>query len=43
MFLLEKPRRPISDVGAPQHVRRGFIQLISTPDFFKTRQQVIHS
>src|SRR6185295_17413096 len=31
-----------SDVGAPQHVRRSFIKLIGTPDFFKTRQQVIH-
>ena len=34
---LGKPHMPISDVGAPQHVRCGFIQLIGTPDFFKTR------
>src|SRR6185369_14995378 len=32
-----------SDVGAPQHLRRSFIKLIGTTDFFKTRQQVIHS
>src|SRR4029453_10922598 len=30
-----KNRRPISDVGAPQHLRRAFIQLIGAPDFFK--------
>jgi hypothetical protein len=31
-----------SDVGASQHVRRGFIQLIAAADFFKTRQ-IIHA
>jgi hypothetical protein len=27
-----QPRRPVSDVGASQHVGRGFIQLIGAPD-----------
>src|ERR1041384_388022 len=37
---LGKPQWPSSDVGLLQHLRRSFIQLIGTPDFFKTRQQV---